>query len=493
MPGPSSFRYERIPKGTVTQHVWKSQIYANTIRDYYVYVPAQYDGSQPAALMVFQDGHTYVKEDGDFKVPIVFDNLISQGKMPITIGLFINPGHDINAAPAENPFRVTNRSIEYDEVSGTYGKFLIEEMIPELKKQYNISDDPGLRAICGLSSGGICSFSVAWHHPEQFHKVLSHIGSFTDIRGGHNYPQLIRKAEKKHIKVFLQDGSNDLDNQFGNWWLANLEMDAALKYKGYDYHFVGGTGEHNGKHGGAILPESLEWLWSDIVPKRVESRMYSVNSDLDEQELFDGESVHFENVRMIWKKMNAINEKLSLTDVNREQILLVKSGELTVSIGETSKSIGPGSVAVLLPGDQGLVQSLKPGSSFYLMSYVSKKPKDQQRGIEAGGSFIMDFDEVAFKEHDKGGVRNFFRKATAMCPYYEMHISTLKPGMKSHEPHTHKATEIIFMMEGYTQEEIGNARYRGTSGDFYFLSSNIPHAIENIGNKDCMYIAFQWE
>ena len=263
--GPDSERQQGVPKGTVTKHVWESKIYANTTREYYVYVPKQYDASKPAALMIFQDGHSYVNEEGNFRVPIVFDNLIHQGKMPVTIGLFINPGHHMDAPTPESPWRASNRSVEYDDMSDTYAKFLLEEMIPELKKEYNISDDPKMRAVCGLSSGGICAFSAAWFHPEQFHKVLSHFGSFTDIRGGHNYPPMIRKNDKKDIKIFLQDGSNDLNNQYGNWWLANLQMESAFKYKDYDYKFVSGTGEHNGKHGGSILPESLIWLWSDVV------------------------------------------------------------------------------------------------------------------------------------------------------------------------------------------------------------------------------------
>ncbi|WP_197062620.1 esterase family protein [Muricauda sp. MAR_2010_75] len=266
--GPNSLVQKDVPKGTMVKKVWESTIFPNTIRDYYVYVPAQYDGTSEAALMVFQDGHAYVDLEGDYRVPTVFDNLIAQQKMPITIGLFINPGHDKDAPEAESPWRVTNRSVEYDEVSGTYGDFLLQELIPELKKNYRISEDPKMNAVCGLSSGGICAFSVAWFHTNRFQKVMSHIGSFTDIRGGHNYPPMIRKNEPKDIKVFMQDGSNDLDNQFGNWWLANLQMDSALKFKGYDYKFVPGTGGHDGGHAGSILPESLEWLWSDVAPNQ---------------------------------------------------------------------------------------------------------------------------------------------------------------------------------------------------------------------------------
>ncbi|MCA9202819.1 MAG: esterase family protein [Planctomycetales bacterium] len=258
--GPDSQRQAAVPRGEVTKHEWRSEVFPGTIREYWVYVPAQYDGSQPAAVMVFQDGHAYVKEDGEFRVPIVFDNLIHRGQMPVTIGIFINPGHNAEQLP-ENPWRGNNRSFEYDTLSDQYARFLLDEMLPEVGKKYRLTDDPQRRAICGISSGGICAFTVAWQRPDAFRKVLSHVGSFTNIRGGHVYPALIRKTERKPLRVFLQDGENDLDNQHGNWWLSNLEMEAALRFSRYDYKFVGGQGGHNGKHGGAILPESLIWLW----------------------------------------------------------------------------------------------------------------------------------------------------------------------------------------------------------------------------------------
>ncbi|MDX1941650.1 MAG: cupin domain-containing protein [Saprospiraceae bacterium] len=490
--GPNSSEYDNIPKGIVTKYTWKSNIYANTIRDYYVYVPAQYDASQAAALMIFQDGHAYANKDGDFRVPTVFDNLISQGKMPVTIGLFINPGHNTSAPPAENPFRVSNRSLEYDDVSDTYARFLIEEMIPELKKQYNISDDPKMRAICGLSSGGICAFSAAWFHPEQFHKVLSHIGSFTDIRGGHNYPPMIRKNNKKDIKVFLQDGSNDLNNHFGNWWLANLQMDAALKYKDYNYKFVPGTGEHNGKHGGAILPESLTWLWSDVVAKRIESGVYASPEYKGDITIMSGETPHFSNMEFKVVNINNASEKIYLQNIKQEQILIIKEGEVEVSINNQTKTLGANSVAFLMPGDKGSIKCLSPNATYYTMIYNAKKPVNMERGKKDGGSFILDFNNIAFKPHDKGGIRNYFHRSTAMCEYYEMHVTSLNPGIKSHEPHTHYATEIIIMIDGETEMEIGNALYRAKKGDVYFLPSNIPHAIKNIGNEQCMYFAFQW-
>ena len=261
-PGPDSYRKEGISKGVVTKYEWQSKLY-NNFREFWVYVPAQYDSTKPAALMIFQDGHSYVNETGDFRVPVVYDNLIHQKKLPVTICLFVNPGHNTKDYP-ENRFRVSNRADEYDVLDDRYASMLIDEIIPELKKKYNISNDPKMHGIGGLSSGAICAFTAAWEHPEYFHKVLSQIGSYTNIRGGNNYPSVIRKHKKKDIKIFMQDGSNDLNNEHGDWWLANLEMESALKFKGYEFRFEKGSGSHSGKHGGAILPESLIWLWSDI-------------------------------------------------------------------------------------------------------------------------------------------------------------------------------------------------------------------------------------
>ena len=264
--GPDSTRQDGVSKGEVTQFVWKdSQVYPGTIRRYWIYVPPQYDGSRDAALMVFQDGHAYVRERGEFRTPIVLDNLIHQGDMPVTIGVFVDPGHTTPELPPKPNWepKPANRSVEYDTLSPAYSEFLLSEILPEVRKDYRITEDPEGRAICGISSGGICAFTVAWERPDQFRKVLSHVGSFTNIRGGDRYPGMIRKEEKRLIRVFLQDGKNDLNNVHGNWWLGNLQMESSLQFAGYDYKFVAGEGAHNGNHGGAILPESLRWLWRD--------------------------------------------------------------------------------------------------------------------------------------------------------------------------------------------------------------------------------------
>ena len=252
-------RQDGVPRGKVVKHVWESVIFPGTVRDYWVYVPAQYDGSEAAAVMVFQDGGGFVNEKGHSRVPIVFDHLIHRGEMPVTVGIFINPGVVPPKVEGGKPRK--NRSLEYDSLGGRYARFLIEEILPEVGKTVKLTDDPEQRAICGNSSGGICAFTVAWERPDAFRKVVSHIGSFTNIRGGHVYPALIRKGEKRPLRVFLQDGTNDLDNLHGHWPLANRQMGKALAFREYDYQLVMTDGRHSGQDGGALLPQTLKWLW----------------------------------------------------------------------------------------------------------------------------------------------------------------------------------------------------------------------------------------
>ena len=261
--GADSNPIDGVPRGTITEHeLLDSTVFPGTRRRYSVYVPAQYDGSAPAALMVFQDGHAYVGPGGDYRAATVFDNLIHRGEMPVTVGVFIDPGThgDLPERRGWSP-APTNRAVEYDSVTDDYARFLLEDVLPRVGEQVLITENPELRAICGMSSGGICAFSVAWFRPDSFRKVVSHIGSFVDIRGGHVYPALIRKADPKPIRVFLQEGANDLDNRHGNWPLANLQMANSLAFQKYDYQFVYGDGEHNGYHGGTIFPDTLRWLW----------------------------------------------------------------------------------------------------------------------------------------------------------------------------------------------------------------------------------------
>ena len=257
--GPDSERQPGVPQGKVTKHTWTSKIYPGTARDYWVYVPAQYQPAEPAAVMVFQDGGGFVAEDGAWRVPIVFDNLIHRGEMPVTVGVFINPG--VLAARTANGQARLNRSHEYDSITDTYARFLLEEILAEVAKGYNLSQDPNDRAIAGSSSGGICAFTAAWQRPDAFRRVLSFYGSYTNLRGGEIYASLIRKTEPKPIRVFLQDGEKDLNIYAGNWFIANQDMASALEYAGYDVTHVWGTEGHTSRHGASILPAALRWLW----------------------------------------------------------------------------------------------------------------------------------------------------------------------------------------------------------------------------------------
>jgi enterochelin esterase-like enzyme len=257
--GPGSMRQAGVPEGTVSREEFKSEIFPGTVRDVFVYAPVQYTPEKPAAVMVFQDGWKYANPEGPFRATVVMDNLIHQGKMPVTIGVFVNPGVFPVAGEGREP--VLNRSFEYDSLGNQYTRFLLQEIMPLLEGRYKLSADPVMRAMCGASSGGICAWTVAWERPDVFGKVLSHIGSFTNIRGGHVYPALIRSTAKRPIRVYLQGGSNDVDNYAGCWALANLQMAASLNYMGYDYRLEYGDGVHSSEHGGATLPAAMEWLW----------------------------------------------------------------------------------------------------------------------------------------------------------------------------------------------------------------------------------------
>ena len=258
--GPDSLAQPDVPRGELTQHHWASEhFYPGTERDYWIYVPQQYNPATPACLLVFQDGALYVGPD--VNASIAFENLIHKGEMPITIGLFINPGDKGPGLPIYGG--TDNRSVEYDSPGDTYVRFLLEELLPEVEKHCNIIPNPAGRAICGMSSGGHCAFNAAWERPDVFSKVVTHCGSYTNIRGGHNISSMIRRAERKPLRVFLQTGTHDLNVIFGSWPIANQDVAAALAYREYDYRFVFGEGYHTLKHGGSIFPDTMRWLWRD--------------------------------------------------------------------------------------------------------------------------------------------------------------------------------------------------------------------------------------
>lgn len=248
MPGVKPGKLEQRPRMT-------SKVFGGTWHDWWVWTPAAFDPNKESNLVVFQDGqwaHNYA--------PVYFDNMVSKGDLEQTVVVFVTPG--------TFPDGKSDRSREYDTLGDAYSRFLLEELLPPVENEFKITKDPMRRCVAGLSSGGICSFTVAWNRPDKFGLVLSWIGSFTNIasgdskrEGGHNYPALIRKTDRKPIKVFLQDGANDLDNDHGNWPLGNREMEAALKFKKYETWAVWGNGFHSDAHGRACMPSALKWLF----------------------------------------------------------------------------------------------------------------------------------------------------------------------------------------------------------------------------------------
>ncbi|HEV8145069.1 MAG TPA: alpha/beta hydrolase-fold protein [Bryobacteraceae bacterium] len=267
---PDSYEQPGVPQGKISEKiVHASKIYPGMQSDYWIYVPAQYDPSKPAALMVWQDGQGHVARNSR-RTQNVIDNLIHQKKIPVMIQVFISPGKVGERAL---------RSIEYDTVNDTYARFLRDEVLAEVEAKYNLRKDAYSRAIAGESSGGICSFNAAWFHPELFSRVLSLIGSYTSIQwkpgeidGGNVYPNKVRKEPKRNLRVWLEDGSEDLENNHGSWPLQNIQMANSLKFRDYDFHFSWGNHARSTAGGNAELPRSLAWLWRDYDAMKTEQK-----------------------------------------------------------------------------------------------------------------------------------------------------------------------------------------------------------------------------
>ena len=254
-------RSSQVPRGEVLHFAFdRSQVFPGTVRDYWIYVPRQYDPAKPACLHVNQDGIQY-------NAPAVFDELIHKKEMPITIGVFVMHGRVKALSPgALDRF---NRSYEYDGLGDGYARFLLDELLPEVERKttadgrpIRLSRDPNDRAIGGSSSGAVCAFTAAWERPDAFRRVFSAIGTYVGLRGANDYPTLIRKTEPRPIRVFLQDGSNDLNIYGGDWWMANQEMERALTFAGYEVNHVWGAGGHDHKQADQIFPEAMRWLWT---------------------------------------------------------------------------------------------------------------------------------------------------------------------------------------------------------------------------------------
>jgi enterochelin esterase-like enzyme len=272
--GPDSLPQEGVPKGEMKgPFTLPCQVYPGTQHSYWVYVPAQYDRAVPTALMVFNDGQAFKNEKGDMRAQNVMDNLIYRREIPVMLGVFINPGRrpdQPEPTPSNWGDRDTNRPTEYNSLDDKYARVITEELLPALQKEFNISKDPEMRGIGGSSSGAIAAFTVAWERPDHFRKVLSNVGSFVNLRGGHAYADKVLEAEKKPIRVYLCDGRNDnrgirngkYDERM-DWFFQNVRLMKALTKKGYDVNYAWGMNGHGQKFGGAILPDMMRWLWRD--------------------------------------------------------------------------------------------------------------------------------------------------------------------------------------------------------------------------------------
>jgi enterochelin esterase family protein len=289
--GPDSLIQDGVPHGEIRgPFTLPTQVFPGTQHTYWIYVPAQYDSAVPASLMIFNDGQAFMAPEGDARAQNVMDNLIYRREIPVMIGVFINPGRRPDQ-PEPNPRnwgdRDTNRPTEYNSLDDRYPRVIVDELMPVLYKQYNIAKGPERHGIGGASSGAIAAFTVAWERPNDFRKVLSIVGSFTNIRGGNAYPDIVRKTDRKPIRIFLQDGRNDNRgagrkggpyDEARDWFLQNVRLMQALTARGYDVNYTWGMNKHGQKMGGAILPEMMRWLWRDhpvsVDPKDMVERSF---------------------------------------------------------------------------------------------------------------------------------------------------------------------------------------------------------------------------
>jgi enterochelin esterase family protein len=274
---PDSYPKPGVPKGTLSEKkVITSKVYPGATADYWIYASPGVDAARPAPVMVWQDGQGIVNGDlSNLRLFTVTENLIAQKLLPPMVHVMISPA---TVAAQNQPNRRSLRSIQYDTLSDLYGRYLMDEVLPEVEKVYKLRPDGYSRAIAGESSGAICAFNVAWFFQERFSRVHSAIGSYTSIQwrpddkqdGGNVYPFRLRRDPKKNIRVWMSDGVDDIENQFGSWPLQNLQFANSLKMKGYDYHFRLGEAAHNGSQAALDLPESLAWLWRDYDPAKTD-------------------------------------------------------------------------------------------------------------------------------------------------------------------------------------------------------------------------------
>ncbi len=373
-----SMRQDGVPQGEIIGPiVLNSKVFPGTVRNYWVYVPAQYDSGKAACLCVVQDG---LGRANGFKLPIVMDNLIHKKEIPVMLGVFVTPGVVPPVRPDAQPR--FNRSFEYDGMGDRYASMLIDELIPEVEKLYNISDDPNDRMITGASSGAIAAFTAAWERPDAFRRVFTAIGTFVSLRGGNEYPILIRKFEPKPIRVFLQDGKNDNNLYGGSWWVANQDVLAALQFSGYDVDYRWGEGGHNGRHSAAIMPDVMRWLWRDypnpITPGQAPERRTDLVIPGENWELITNGHQYCEGPAI------APNGELYFSDVPSSKIHRVsKDGSVSVFDAKSKRANG------LMFGPDGLLYACQMESRSIVRYSKDGKPKVVVAGVDSNDICLL--------------------------------------------------------------------------------------------------------
>ncbi|MBY0522208.1 MAG: SMP-30/gluconolactonase/LRE family protein [Gemmataceae bacterium] len=379
-----------IPKGEVKKYTFdQSKVFPGTTRDYWVYVPKQYDPAKPACVYVNQDGI-------QFNAPAVFDELIHKKEMPVTIGVFIMHGRA--KAPSDKALDRFNRSYEYDGLGDNYARFLLDELLPDVEKKQaadgraiKLSKDPNDRGIGGSSSGAICAFTAAWERPDAFRRVFSAIGTYVGLRGGNNYPTLIRKLEPKPIRVYLQDGKNDLNIYGGDWWMANQEMERALSFAGYEVNHAWGDGGHDGKHATQIFPDAMRWLWKDY-PAPVKA---GLGSPQLKEILVPGEDWKLVGEGYKFTEGTAVNAKgeVFFNDVPESRTYKVGlDGKMTVFLGDTKKGDGQAF------GPDGRLYSVAGGTNQIIAYDAEGKPTVLAEGFR-GNDIVVRHDGSMYVTH----------------------------------------------------------------------------------------------
>lgn len=375
-----------IPKGEIKgPYLLHSEIYPGTERNYWVYVPAQYKADKPTCSIIVQDG---LGRANGWRLPEVMDSLIATGDIPVMIGIFVD--HGKVPADAEDMYPRFNRSFEYDAMGDRYARFLLEELIPEVSESYNLSANPNDRCLAGASSGAICAFNAAWERPDAFGRVLSTIGTYVGLRGGDEFPTLVRKTEPKPLRVFLEDGTGDLNVYAGDWWVANQDMWSSLTWAGYETHHIWGEEGHNSKGARKIMPEAMKWLWEGYPAK--------VSSHPDQYK-----GMKLTVVDEPWKKAGNISLKAAKLAVNAkgEIFLTAEEDKNIYKLNEKGEfevvkklDFTPGGIA-FGPGDVLYISSPEKGGIWYLdkngsLTSLAKNIKASDMVVNNRGIFFSE-------------------------------------------------------------------------------------------------------